>query len=333
MLAVVPGDGAVRGLRLDGLAVGGHEDRRHEAEGAEALSHDVRLHVAVVVLARPDETTRPLDGGGHHVVDQTVFVGQAARLELFGVVGVEHFLEDVLEATVIGFEDGVLGRQIDRVVAGQAVAERGVGEVTDRRVEVVHAHGHTSRRRLEHFVLDHCAVFTDELDRQRALAWEQEVRGLVLVAKGVTADDDGLGPARNQTRHVLADDRLAENDAAQDVADGAVRRLPHLLQAEFGDAGFVRRDGGALDADPVLLDGVSRVDGDLVVRGVTAFHAQIVVVQLQIKVREDQLVLDPLPDDPGHFVAVDVHDGIGDLDLGHALPLSLTQGRNIVRAV
>jgi hypothetical protein len=68
-----------------------------------------------------------------------------------------------------------------------------------------------------------CAVFADELDRELALARELEVGCLVLVAEGVTADDDRLGPAGNEARHVLADDRLAEDDAAEDVADRAVR--------------------------------------------------------------------------------------------------------------
>ncbi len=40
--------------------------------------------------------------------------------------------------------------------------------------------------------------------------------------------------------------------------------LPHLLEVELLHARFVRRDGGALDADAVLLDGVGRIDGDLV---------------------------------------------------------------------
>jgi hypothetical protein len=112
------------------------------------------------------------------------------------------------------------------------------------------------------------AVFADELDRQRALAREQEVGGLVLVAEGVAADDDRLGPARHQARHVLADDRLAEDHAAQDVADRAVRRLPHLLEIELGDALLIGGDGRALDGDAVLLGRLGRVDRDLVVGGV-----------------------------------------------------------------
>jgi hypothetical protein len=51
-------------------------------------------------------------------------------------------------------------------------------------------------------------------------------------------------------------------------------RAPHALEAEFLDAGFVGRDGRALDADAVLLDGVGGVDGDLVVGLVAFFDAR-----------------------------------------------------------
>ena len=158
------------------------------------------------------------------------------------------------------------------------VVERGVGEVADRVVEVVHGHGDAGAGRLEHFVLDDLAVFAGELDGQRALAGEAEVGGAVLVAEGVAADDDRLGPAGHQARHVLADDRLAEDHAAEDVADGAVGRLPHLLELELFDALLVGGDGGALDADAVLLDGVGGIDRDLVVGGVAVLDAEVVIL-------------------------------------------------------
>jgi hypothetical protein len=176
-------------------------------------------------------------------------------------------------------------------------------------------------------VLDGLAVFADELDRQRALAREQEVGGLVLVAERVAADDDRLGPARHQARHVLADDRLAEDHAAQDVADRAVRRLPHLLEIELGDALLIRSDGRALHGHAVLLGRLGRVDRDLVVGGVAVLDAEVEVVELQVQVREDQLILDELPDDPGHFIAVHVDDGVGDFNLGHCgvFPLAVAR--------
>jgi hypothetical protein len=49
VLAVMAGDGSVRGLSLEGLAVGGNEDRGHETERAESLGDNVGLNISVVV--------------------------------------------------------------------------------------------------------------------------------------------------------------------------------------------------------------------------------------------------------------------------------------------
>lgn len=54
-----------------------------------------------------------------------------------------------------------------------------------------------------------------------------------LITEGVSADSDGLRPARNKPGNVLADDWLAEDGASQDVSDGSVGALPHLLQLEL----------------------------------------------------------------------------------------------------
>ena len=118
VLAEVAGDGAVRGLGLDGLAVGRHQHARHQPERAEALGDGVGLHVAVVVLARPHVAALPLQRGGHHVVDQAVLVGEAGGLEVGLELGVEDLLEQVLEAPVVALHDRVLGRQVDRAGRG-----------------------------------------------------------------------------------------------------------------------------------------------------------------------------------------------------------------------
>ena len=70
------------------------------------------------------------------------------------------------------------------------------------------------------------------------------------------------------------------------------------------------RDRRALDADAVLLDGVGRVDGDLVVGLVALLDAEVEVLQVDVEVREDQLVLDERPDDPRHLVPVELDDGV-----------------------
>ena len=126
-----------------------------------------------------------------------------------------------------------------------------------------------------------------------------------------------MRPARHQARHVLADDRLAEDHAADDVADGAVGRTPHLLEVEFLHPRFVRRDGGAFHRDADLLGLVGGVDGDLVVGLVALLDAEIVIEEIDVEIGMDQLVFDQLPDNPGHLVAVHFDDGICDFDLRH----------------
>ena len=317
MLAVMPRHRAVGGLGFHRVAIRCHQHRGHQAERAVALCDGVGLHVAVVILAGPDVAARPLHGRGDHVVDQTMFVDDLLLVELRLELLVEDLLEDVLEPAVIDLEDGVLGREIDRITLRQALIERGAGEIGDRVIEIVHCERNASAGRLVDFPLDHLAVLADEFHRQHALAGELEVGGAVLVAEGVAADDDRLGPARHQPRHVLADDRLAEHHTAQDVSNGAVRRFPHFLQAEFLHPAFVRGDGGAFDADADLLDGVGGVDGDLIVGLVAVLHPQVEIHQLDIEERVDQLVLDVLPDDPGHLVAIEFDDGVGHLDFCH----------------
>src|ERR1700722_14653934 len=69
VLAIVPGDGAVRRLGLDRLAIRRQQRRDHHAERAEALRQRVGLHVAIIILAGPDAPAVPLQRQRDHVVD------------------------------------------------------------------------------------------------------------------------------------------------------------------------------------------------------------------------------------------------------------------------
>ena len=75
----------------------------------------------------------------------------------------------------------------------------------------------------------------------------------------------------------------------------------------------------------MLQDRVCGVDGDLVVGRIAVFHAEVVVLKFNIKVREDEALLDELPDDAGHLVAVEFNDWIVNLDLRHGGTLSIVQ--------
>ncbi len=45
--------------------------------------------------------------------------------------------------------------------------------------------------------------------------------------------------------------------------------------------------------------------------------AEVVIAEVDVEPGQDQLLADPLPDDAGHLVAVELDDGVLHLDLGH----------------
>ena len=98
-----------------------------------------------------------------------------AALNLSANSSSKILLEQILEAAVIGFDDGVLGREIERIFAGQRVIHRGAREIDDRLIEIVHRHGDAAAGEIEHFALDLLAVLADPGERQLARARHQEI--------------------------------------------------------------------------------------------------------------------------------------------------------------
>lgn len=96
------------------------------------------------------------------------------------------------------------------------------------------------------------------------------------------------------------------------------RKRHTLLEIEFLDSLFVWGDSGALDTDRVLLDSLGSINGDLIVRLIPVRQTEVVVLEVDVQVRMNKLVLDILPYYPGHLVAIELDDGILDLDLGRA---------------
>ncbi len=106
-----------------------------------------------------------------------------------------------------------------------------ITEFSDRLVSVVHAHDAASiLGEVEDLVgLDWSAVLWLEREFESTFLLDDEVGGSVLVAEGVTADDDGLFPGGDESWDVLNDDGLSEDSAVEDVSDCAVGGFPHLL--------------------------------------------------------------------------------------------------------
>lgn len=64
----------------------------------------------------------------------------------------------------------------------------------------------------------------------------------------------------------------------------AIQGLMHTLNTSL-----IRGDGSALDADVVLHDGLSSLNGNAIISGITALHTKIKILDIDIEVRVDKL--------------------------------------------
>ena len=111
---------------------------------------------------------------------------------------------------------------------------------------------------------------------------------------------------------------LTEDNTAKNVTNGAVWRAPHFLQAEFFNTLFVRRNRRAFNTGAVFLDRFSGINCDLIISIITGFNAEIVIFQINIEIRVNQLVFDELPDDPCHLISIQLNKWIFDLNFCHS---------------
>ena len=100
-----------------------------------------------------------------------------------------------------------------------------------------------------------------------------------------------------------------EYRSVQHGTDGAVGALPHLMKIVLRHSGGVGGDGGAFHRHPVLLGGVGSVHGHLIPCLIPVLQAQIIIFCIQIHKRQQQFLLDHLPQDPCHLVSVHLHQG------------------------
>lgn len=274
MLTVVSCHCTMGGLSLH-ATIWGQKHRRHQTEGAVSLRDYIRLHIAVIVLARPYEASIALYSVGHHVINQSVFIPELPFFELCLVVPVVQLLEDVFESTVVLLQDGVLGRKIQWVVALDGKLEAAMGKLVDGLVRVIHTQQDTRAFELENF---HCLNFSCfvvwlKRDEEFARLLHNVISGPVLVTEGVSANDDGFSPAWHKSWNILDNDGLTKDCAPKFISNRAVRGLPHLLELKLSNAGLVRGNRRALYANFAFLNGFGSIEGNLVTRLVSVLHA------------------------------------------------------------
>lgn len=237
-------------------------------------------------------------------------------LELFFVLLAIYLLEDILEPSIVFLQNSVLGGEVKWVVPLQREPEATLCELFDAFIGVIHRQSNPSLSfkivDLHSFLLSAFAL-EHHLEGSRLI--DREIRGLVLIPKCMPSDDNRHFPAWNESRDVFDEYGLSKDSTVEDIPDGSVRTLPHLFQIKLLNASLIRRNGGTLDAYFVFLDRLGSINCHLVVCGITMLDAQIVIFDFQVEEGQNELVLDGLPNDPRHLVAVHLHHWIGYLDL------------------
>ena len=297
-------------------AVRGNQNGGHQTQGAERGRQHVGHNVAVVVLARPDEAALGADNSCDNIVDEGVEVLNASLCELLLVLVLVDLGEDVLETVVVSLGDGILSREPQALLCAESVVEARSCEAGDRLVEVVNTlYNAVAVLEIVNERAGLPAVLVGDYQLSLAALRYLHLGVLVDVAVCVTRNGDGLSPGRNIRNDSLYKNGLSEYGAVQDSADSAVRGLPHLLEVVLGHALCVRCDGSALYRYAVLLGCVRGVYSYLVVGLVSVNKAQVVVIGLEVNIRSDQDILDHLPYDTGHLVAVHLYQRSGHLNL------------------
>ena len=137
----------------------------------------------------------------------------------------------------------------------------------------------------------------------------------------MTCQCDRLLPVLHARLNALYLDRCAENSSIQCCTDRAVRRLPHFLQIILCHAGSVRCDRCTLNSNTVLLGCLRGIDRHLIVCLITILQSEIIILCLQINKRKQKLILDHLPENSGHLIAIHLHQRCLHLDLCHVIIL------------
>lgn len=174
----------------------------------------VRYEQGTLTLHGNNISSLALDHLRNHVVNQTMLVPDAGLFEFRSVLRLVDLLEDVLEAPIIGLENGVLGAHVQRVLLVQRKLEAGLCKTRDTLVRVVLCLRNTSVLELEHLNLFWLAAFGGEDHLEGTGTLDDPVLGAVLVAECVTSDDNGLGPAWDETGNAGDDNWFSEDCTA-----------------------------------------------------------------------------------------------------------------------
>ena len=323
MLVIVPLHGAVGGFIFI-VAVRRDQNGGHHGKGAESRSHHVAHNVAVIVLEGPDKAAFGTDHAGDRVIDQGIEISNTGFVKGFFIFFVIEPLEDALEVLVVGLGDGILAGEPQVFLPVQGELEAGPCKALDRMIRIMDALQDAGTVKFMDGLADDRTVIGGKDQFSLARSGNPDLGIFVDVTVSVTGHCDGLLPGTYIGIDAFYKDGGPEDRAVQNGADGTVGALIHTLEVILFDSGLIGSNSGALDGNAVFLCRFGSVKGNLVICLIPVGKAQIIILGPEIDIRQQELILDQLPDDPCHLISVHLHKGRLHLDFAHVIsPLYL----------
>ena len=235
----------------------------HQAMDSKSICYDLTEYVAIIVLSSQQESALSPDQLPSHIIDVAMLIVQGAITEVLMVVILEHLLEKPLESPIVLPNHGLLRGKFHRQAMLQPKLEALVRKSSDRLLRIIDTHEDTSiifiSEAMNSLVPAHRPISRGESHLQSSTPSGSLIHTHVLVTKGVTTYNYLFVPVAHQLGNSLYYNWSIEHGPIQAMAYGRICRPPQPLQSELRLAGVSRCDGGTLDTNSVLLDGLKSV--------------------------------------------------------------------------
>jgi len=88
----------------------------HEPKGAISLSHNVTLHIPIVVFASPYKASFRFYNLSNHIINETMFIPYFLSFKLLFIVSFLYFVENVFKSSILNLHYCVFSAHIERLV-------------------------------------------------------------------------------------------------------------------------------------------------------------------------------------------------------------------------
>ena len=243
---------------------------------------------------------------------------QPRLLKCAAVFLVKDLLEQQFERLIVILRNGILCRKPHVLLHIQRIGKAAARKGQDRIVAVVHGlHNARTPEMINRLPRKLPAIFIRKHEFRFSRLLHPILDRAIQVAIGMARDRDRTFPAGNDRLDLRNQDRRTEHRAVKRSTDRRIGRTPKLAQAILLFSLQVWRNGRALGADLQPLDRIGGFDRHRIPRFFPIWEGKVIILRVKLHKGQDQFLLDHVPDNARHFIAVQLRDRILHLDSFH----------------